>query len=341
MTKVCDSESWLEGRSENTGSPSTESAPHYVNANDARRNRLTINSVLSDWQRLVDHDLAIKSSLPDFAAGQLIEATDTQLQECLFRAIIPTTEQWQLPITSLQLLQHACRRLSDAEAAVLISEQNFSGRPKWDNFKLKTILLRSDHNTDCRQLARRIKSFRQVPLPDHCLPLHPTDASRGEGIGFPEEFVSSDKKKMKAIEEEKVEVTRETLVYLTQDLRSDLANIELQAFVGVFSTYQGIEVREHLTPLLSPLSATYPAHFVPENEFCEISYFSDPSSTLSEDIEDAENKIYKTDFEFWREVLEKDDTPERYDNLDISEMIRAGNFGRPCTDIFRVEVSRS
>jgi len=89
------------------------------------------------------------------------------------------------------------------------------------------------------------------------------------------------------------------------------------------------------------LSATYPAHFVPENEFCEISYFSDPSSTLSEDIEDAENKIYKTDFEFWREVLEKDDTPERYDNLDISEMIRAGNFGRPCTDIFRVEVSRS
>lgn len=240
MTKVCDSESWLEGRSENTGSPSTDSTPHYVNANDARRNRLTISSVLSDWQRLVDHDLAIKSSLPDFAAGQLIEATDTQLQECLFRAIIPTTEQWQLPITSLQLLQHACRRLSDAEAAVLISEQNFSGRPKWDNFKLETTLLRSDHNTDCRQLARRIKSFRQVPLPDHCLPLHPTDASRGEGIGFPEEFVSSDKKKMKAIEEEKVEVTRETLVYLTQDLRSDLANIELQAFVGVFSTYQGV-----------------------------------------------------------------------------------------------------
>lgn len=88
-----------------------------------------------------------------------------------------------------------------------------------------------------------------------------------------------------------------------------------------------------MTPLLSPLSATYPAHFVPENEFCEISYFSDPSSRLSEDIEDAENKIYKAEFEFWREVLEKDDTPERYDNLDISEMIRAGELWSPSAQI--------
>ncbi|KAK4244475.1 hypothetical protein C7999DRAFT_43878 [Corynascus novoguineensis] len=341
MTKACDSESWLEGRSENTGSPSTESAPHSVNADDyARRNRLTIDSLLSDWQRLVDHDLAIKSSLPDFAAGQLIEATDTQLQESLFRAIIPTTEQWQLPISSLQLLQHVCGRLSEAEAAVLISEQNFSGRPKWANFKLETTLLRSDHNTDCRRLARRIKSFRQVPLPDHFLPLHPTNASRGEGIGFPEEFVSSDKKKVKAIEEEKLEVTRETLLYLMQGLKSDLTNIELQAFVGEVSTYQGIEVREHLTPLLSPLSATYPAHFVPENEFCEISYSSDPSSRVSEDIEDAEKIFFKTDFEFWSGVLEKDGMPERYDNLDISEMIRAGELRSPTAQISSKSIAR-
>lgn len=43
-------------------------------------------------------------------------------------------------------------------------------------------------------------------------------------------------------------------------------------------------------------------------------------------MEDAENRIFEEDSDFWAEVLNRDISPGRYDDVDVSEMIRAGEL---------------
>ncbi|KAK4034740.1 hypothetical protein C8A01DRAFT_38786 [Parachaetomium inaequale] len=307
---------------------SAESPPSIVDAGQyARRSGLTIDSLLFDWQHLVEHDHAITSTLVGLDPGQLIEAA--QLQECLFRAIIPAAERWQMPAASLQILQQVCRRSKDDELADLVSEQCFPETLKWESLKLEAPVLRSDHGTNCRRLARRVKTFLKEALPDHRLPLHPVDMAQGEGVEFPESMVRMDEEQMKVVEQESLEVTKNTLVYLMQSLKSDLTDHDQWDFVETVSTYHGVGAREHLTPPLSPLAMAYPEYFVPDDESCEIPEPSVPSSRFSEDLEAAEGKIFESEFQFWAGVLEKDDSPRRYDDIDVSEMIRAGEFRPP------------
>ncbi|EAQ87578.1 hypothetical protein CHGG_04197 [Chaetomium globosum CBS 148.51] len=87
--------------------------------------------------------------------------------------------------------------------------------------------------------------------------------------------------------------------------------------------------REHLTPPLSPMAVAYPGHFVPEDEICELPQPCDPISRLSEDIAAAERKLFEAEFEFWADALENNDSPGRYDDIDVSEMIKAGEFRPP------------
>ncbi|KAK4150518.1 hypothetical protein C8A00DRAFT_17973 [Chaetomidium leptoderma] len=309
-------------------SPSTESPPSNVTAAQyARCNGLTTDSLVFVWQQLVEHDHALAAPIADLEPGQLVE--DAQLQECLFRAIIPTTEQWQMSAASLQILQQVCRRCKEDDVADLISQQCFAETLKWKHLKLEPPTLRSDHATDSRRLARRVKLFLEGPLPDHRLPLHPVDIDKGEGLEFPGATVRIDKEKMTSIEKETLEVTKDTLLYLMQGLKSDWADNDQRDFVKSVSTYQGIGAKEHLTPPLSPLEVAFPEYFIPESATCELPEPSDPGSRLSEDIEAAESKIFESEFEFWAEVLEKDDSPGRYEDIDVSDMIRAGEFRPP------------
>ncbi len=207
-------------------------ADHY-----ARCNGLTIDSLVLDWQQLVDRDPTIVSTCHNLDAGQLIETS--QLQECLFRAIIPTTEQWLVPVGSLQILQQVCSRCKDCDVADWVSQECLTETLKWKDLKLETPALRSDHGTDCRRLARRVKAFRKEPLPDHRLPLHPVDDGTGEGLEFPKDMIQKDKEKMKAVEHEALELSKDTLVYLMQCLKADMADDDRQEFAESISTYQG------------------------------------------------------------------------------------------------------
>lgn len=71
---------------------------------------------------------------------------------------------------------------------------------------------------------------------------------------------------------------------------------------------------------------TIPEYFVPDGETCYIPEPSDPSSRLSADIEAAESRIFETDDAFWKEASEARISPERYDDIDVSEMIRGGEL---------------
>ncbi|KAJ4289464.1 hypothetical protein N0V88_006945 [Collariella sp. IMI 366227] len=299
-------------------SPSPESSPSIVYADEyARCNGLTIDSLLFDWQQLVEHDPAIISTVADLDSGHLIERV--QLQECLFRTILPTPEQWHMSAASLQILHQVCGRRKDEELAELAAQQCFLETKKWKSFKLDAPALRSDHGTDCRRLARRVKTLLREPLPDHGLPLDPVGIANGEGLEFPSNLTQSDADQVRVIMEESLEITRDTLVYLMQSLKSNLTDDEQRDFVASVSTYQGVGAREHLTPPLSPLAEATQEYFIPENGDCELPDPSEPSSGLSEDIRAAENRIFETEREFWADALQQSHSPERYDDVDVSE----------------------
>lgn len=220
-------------------SSSIESPPLIINADQyARSNGLTIDSLLIDWQQLVEVDQAIASTVADVQAGHLIEAA--QLQECIFRVIIPTTEQWQMSATSLQILQQVCGRCKEDELAELVLQQCFTDTLRWRNLKLETPALRSDHGTDCRRLARRVSAFLKEALPDHRLPLHPVDIARGEGVEFPDNLLRGDVEMMIAIEQETLEVTKATLVFLMHSLKSDLTEKDQWDLLCTDAPYQRV-----------------------------------------------------------------------------------------------------
>jgi hypothetical protein len=222
-------------------SSSIESPPPIINADQyARSHGLTINSLLIDWQQLIEADQAIASTIADVQAGHLIEAV--QLQECIFRVIIPTTEQWQMPAASLQILQQVCQRSKEDELGEWVSQQCFNDTLKWRDLKLETPALRSDHGTDCRRLARRVNAFLKEALPDHRLPLHPVDIALGEGVEFSESLLQRDVEMMMAIEQEALEVTKGTLVYLMQSLKPELTEKDQWNLLWTDAPYRRVRV---------------------------------------------------------------------------------------------------
>lgn len=218
--------------------PETDGQPSIITPDlYARQNELTIDSCLFGWDLLSGPDAGIDSTLVELGPGQLVETAE--LRECLFRAIIPTAEQWQLPAASLQLLQQVCK-ISKREELMMecISQQQFlkTQRP----WKLEVPALRSDHNADCRQYRRQVEAFRRCRLTDHGLPLHPADIEQGEGLEFPASLLQGDKQQMEAIRGEGLNVTKVTLLYLRESLTLGLEDDVRQALLKEAPSYQGV-----------------------------------------------------------------------------------------------------
>ena len=220
-------------------SPTTESPPSILDLSAdeyARYSGLTTDShLLFDWSKLVSHDPCIASTFDHLPPGQLIEKA--QLQECLFRAIIPAPEQWQMPVASLQLLHQVCIACKEQDLRDLASQQCFSETLRYRALKLDVPALRSDHAIDCGRLARRVKAFLKEPLPNHRLPLHPSDIEKGEGLEFPQSTREKGREQMSAVENEHLEVNKDTLVYLMQSLKSEWTEEDQRGLYAGVSNY--------------------------------------------------------------------------------------------------------
>lgn len=204
----------------------------------ARAHGLTLDSLLPRWSKMFEDDHYIASTISEPASSQLLEGI--QLQECLFCPIIPTPEQWQMPVRSLHLLQQVCRHVKKEEVERLKSQECFSGSLRWNKLKLETPVLRSDHGTDCRRWERRVKDFMEVQLPDHRLPLEPADIDKGQGLAFTNIEKAKDKKMMRDVEKEKLELSKDTLRHVAQSLKSSWTESEQRAFTRSILTYNQV-----------------------------------------------------------------------------------------------------
>lgn len=85
-----------------------------------------------------------------------------------------------------------------------------------------------------------------------------------------------------------------------------------------------------MTPPLSPRIQPEQEYFVPDDEDCAIPILSDPSSSLSAELDALEGKILSKDNNFWADIAsQQPKSPDRYDDIDISGMIRAGELSVP------------
>ncbi|KAK4161049.1 hypothetical protein QBC43DRAFT_324385 [Cladorrhinum sp. PSN259] len=303
---------------------STQSPPSNLEADEyARYNGLTIDNFTDPWSIPPQHDDAIASTLTHLDPGDLIE--DAALQECYFRSI-PTSEQWELPPKSLAALQDSVKRCKVEEVATLMDDLCFAERNKNVGLEYDPPLLRSDHEEDCRRLARRVNAFRKVPLPDHRLPVEPADVTKGEGLEFPSIALEKDKLLMKRVEEEKLSMDHDNLKYLMESIKADWTVKDQKELIESTYPYHGIGAAEPLTPPLSPVVEPPAEEFVPDEETCYIPSPSAPSSELSADIRRAESQIFRDDEEFWAQVRQNSVSPEMYVEVDTAEMLRAGQF---------------
>ncbi|KAJ4421179.1 hypothetical protein N0V85_000271 [Neurospora sp. IMI 360204] len=280
----------------------------------ARYHGLTVDSLkLDPWKGLLERDACIAATLIQTEFGELIESRKP-LEELAFRPILGKAEQWSVSAGSLTLLQQVCKPCTDREVADHMAELCFSETAELRKLKVEQPALRSDHQADCRRLERRVKAFQKVPLPDHHLPLHPVDVEQGEGLEFPESARKGDEALMKSLSKETIEVTKDTLMFLVQSLKADWSDDEQRELMENISTYPGPE----------------PEYFVPDDKDCAIPILSNPNSSLSAELEAVEGKIFSKDNDFWSAIAsQQPKSPDRYDDIDISGMIRAGEFSVP------------
>ncbi|KAK4640723.1 hypothetical protein QC761_600170 [Podospora bellae-mahoneyi] len=308
-------------------SPPTEVAPAHMEADEyALHHGLTFPGI-DPWSDILDETGTIAATIVDVQPSHLIE--NGTLQECAFRPIIPAPEQWQVPAESMQLLQQTFQRCTTIEVADLMEELCLEETPSLKELKLEPPIIRSDHNSDCHRLRRRVTSFRKDTLPDHGLPLEDADVTEGEGLEFAENANAMEKELLKKAATEPLEVTKETVGYLVQILKTEWIDKDQWDLLASNSTYHGLPsfgATEPLSPPLSPMLEPFDDLFVPDEETSRVPQPSSPFSDISEEIRVAENKLLQQDEIFWDEATTAQISPDRSDDMDIPEMIRGGLF---------------
>jgi hypothetical protein len=84
--------------------------------------------------------------------------------------------------------------------------------------KLELPLLRSDHETDCKNFGRR-EGF-EIKLQDVRLPLESVDEENGQGLGLPSRFWNIGPKLLEQLKGEKIGISKDTIAYLQDALKA-------------------------------------------------------------------------------------------------------------------------
>ncbi|OTA64782.1 hypothetical protein K449DRAFT_367698 [Hypoxylon sp. EC38] len=159
--------------------------------------------------------------------------------------------------------------------------------------KLEHPLLRSDPEYDSRELARRVEKQRNDDTDLTSVPSEPLNASNDESLEFPKSTCQYNQKLIESIQEEKLDIPKETLRYLAYVLKDEWTQDKQHELLDEASRSNGLRDLA-LTPPLSPL-AYDEDYFIPSDEVCQIPISSDPSTLFDADLNKAEVNLLKGD----------------------------------------------
>ncbi|KAI1143273.1 hypothetical protein F5Y05DRAFT_420967 [Hypoxylon sp. FL0543] len=248
----------------------------------ARINSLSIDSRI-DVSLLLAH---FQQERAESLSGEVIN--DASLPQLHVPRLIYQSEQLTASKESDELLGHV---------DVLGREENQALHVRChidlEKLKLEHPLLRSDPEYDCLELAQRVEKERSSNIDLMSVPSEPLNASEDESLGFPESTYQYKQKLAGTIQEEKLDIPKETLRYLALILKDEWTQAKQHDLLDKASNWKGLRDLA-ITPPLSPI-VQHEDHFIPDDEVCQIPISSDPSTLFDTDLKMAEADLLERD----------------------------------------------
>ena len=149
------------------------------------------------------------------------------------------------------------RLTASKEAALLIASVSREGTFEWVDDtvvqmitsskhivpRLELPLLKSDQETDCKTFARR-EGF-EIKLQDIKLPLEMVDGENNGCIGFSPSLCNKGTEILEELKKERLEVSKDTLLYLQSILRSDWTDENEEKVWESTFTYQKVSIPQY------------------------------------------------------------------------------------------------
>ncbi|KAI1209029.1 uncharacterized protein F4807DRAFT_467976 [Annulohypoxylon truncatum] len=216
------------------------------------------------------------------------QTDDTALPQLRIPYLVSRTEQLSVSKESLELL-------STITSLERQSEQDLKIPTLRDitKLKLEPPLLRSDPDFDFRELARCVQEQRRADIDLTSVPSEPLDTSNDESLEFPDTAYQYKQKLLAGIQDEKLDISRESLHYLTSVLKDEWTQDKQEELEDTFlhrKCFQELAI----TPPLSPHDHQED-YFVPSEEVCQIPIPSDTSTLLEDDLRKAEADLLRQD----------------------------------------------
>lgn len=116
----------------------------------------------------------------------------------------------------------------------------FFNPPRRNKTKLELPLLKTDHESECKNFASR-EGF-EIGLHNVKLPLEAVNEENYEGLSFPSHFWDIGPKVMEEIKVEKLGVTREAMTFLAECIRMEWTEEDEKDMWNTTQTYQRVSL---------------------------------------------------------------------------------------------------
>ncbi|KAI0164984.1 hypothetical protein GGR57DRAFT_514828 [Xylariaceae sp. FL1272] len=273
--------------------------------------RTSQSSSLDQYAR--ENDLTIDSQGTSFSPAVILNQFRTQRISQLESTSHGLTSDSVLPrlrLPALDLREHlhvpkkSCELLDatlrDKDPDVKVSTglvfSQYEARRLLNKLKIETVLLPSDPDYDCRELARVIKAQRQARISPSVFPQEVLDNTKDEGPGFPQSAHILGQQLNQTVMEEKLSISKPVLRHLAHALKSDLGDNDRWKWIQGLTARRVPVRRLAVTPPLSPLTSPRQA-FIPDADICEVPFASDPVSLLETDLEAARGQVSQIEIE--------------------------------------------
>ncbi|KAI1470131.1 uncharacterized protein F4812DRAFT_470097 [Daldinia caldariorum] len=214
---------------------------------------------------------------------------DTSLTPLHIPRLIPQVEQLGgVSKESLEILrQAALLGREDKKSPDCPTQVNLS------DLKLELPLLGSDPEYDCRELTRSMRQLRRADIDLASVPKEPLRRSNDETLDFPESSYQYLQALTKEIRDEKINIPKEALIYLSQILKDTWTKEKTEELLDNMS-HRRVLRDLALTPPLSPQPQDL-GYFVPDDAACQVPVSSDTDTLLGDDLTKAEADLLRED----------------------------------------------
>jgi hypothetical protein len=176
---------------------------HYARANDLARDHLSDSLVFAE---LVKLQTSVQYDLND----------DSKLRQFDFGSELKVEERVTISKEGASLLSSIAHEESTETINALLLPM-LSARSKITRTRLELPLLKTDHETDCKNFARR-DDF-EIKLQDVRLPLEIVNEDNNEGLVWPSRFSTLGSELLEGLKKEKISVPKDVMVYLDTALK--------------------------------------------------------------------------------------------------------------------------